>query len=296
MRREAEFVETRMTSDLLGLRELMSPRYREKNRLTYEAALAASYARREGGELWKDWRDAQEANFTTREFAFHRPAPKTAQPLLWLAQTTRPHSARTSVEAPAVKAYLAYHAERASTPRANSARGPSHRTAPEFAGMSARQAQKEAQIAALRKAPPLFDKGMAKWAMQQDDHDDEYAPVTETEMWAAVKLIRSKLTRRGLADHDRIYKHLRRCDEGKGYLNKRTTVADTYGVLTTLSLRQIRKKVWMELIERHKAGPDEVGDKDYCVKYAELCQFLMDGAKLPASFGDLGGPARPPGS
>ena len=32
------------------------------------------------------------------------------------------------------------------------------------------------------------------------------------------------------------------------------------------------------------------------VKYDELLNFLLDGADRGASFGDLGGPSRPPGS
>ena len=295
LKREAEYVEHRMT-ELMGMTSLLSPRYRGKEKLSYEAALSAAVAKREGGEHWREWLEAQEANLTTREFSHHRPAPRVAQPLLWLAQTSRPQSARTSVEMPAVRAYLDYHQERAATPGSQSARGMSYRAAPDLKGMSPRQAQREAQIRSLRKAAPLFSKGAAQWAMQSDTADDEHAPVTEPEMWAAVKLIRSKLVRRGMADHDRLRRHLRRCDEGKGYLNKRTTVPDTFAVLNTLSLRQIRKMAWMDLINRFIAGPDEVGDKESCVKYDELLNFLMDGADRGVSFGDLGGPARPPGS
>ena len=80
------------------------------------------------------------------------------------------------------------------------------------------------------------------------------------------------------------------------YLNKRTTLADTYAVLNTLALRQIRRMAWTGLIERFVAGPDEVGDQEYCVKYDELLNFLLDGADRGVSFGDLGGPSRPPGS
>ena len=67
-----------------------------------------------------------------------------------------------------------------------------------------------------------------------------------------------------LRSADRIRRHLRRCDEGKGYMSKRTTIEDTYAVLHTLALRGIRKAVWVALINKFHFKPGEVGDKDYC--------------------------------
>ena len=50
---------------------------------------------------------------------------------------------------------------------------------------------------------------------------------------------------------------------------------------------QVRRAVWLELIERFKRKPGEVGDDEHPVKYLELMEFLMEGAKLPTAFGDL---------
>ena len=283
LRREAEFVEKGAT-ELMGIERLISPRYRGKNNMTYESCVTAMYAKKAGGEMWKDWNEAQDARLTTKEFAMtHRVAPRANMPLLRIAHSPRAQSARGArgdEDVPAIRALTDHFSNRAMG-------RPSPRSAP-------RRNQREAAISAFRAAPPLDERKLRQWELQQEA-EDEHAPATQIEMHAALKLIRARLVRRGLADADRIRRHLRRCDEGKGYMSKRTTMEDTYAVLNTLALRGIRKAVWEALINKFHYKPGEVGDKDYCVKYDELCDYLMDGTAI-ARFGDLGGAARPPGS
>ena len=127
----------------------------------------------------------------------------------------------------------------------------------------------------------MLDARASQWAMMEDTAGDEDAPVSEVEMAAAVKLIRARLVRYGLGDADRIRRHLRRCDDAKGYLSRLTSVEDTYAVFNTLALRRIRRKVWLELFNRFHRGPDEPGDNVSVIKYNELCDFLMEGYQVP---------------
>ena len=74
---------------------------------------------------------------------------------------------------------------------------PAHRSAP-------RRSQREAAISAFRAAPPLDERKLRQWELQQEA-EDEHAPATEIEMHAALKLIRSRLVRRGLAEYARAH-------------------------------------------------------------------------------------------
>ena len=98
LRREAEFVEKGAT-ELLDIQSLISPRYRGKNNMTYESCVTAMYAKKAGGEMWKDWHEAQDARLSTREFAMtHRVAPRANMPLLRIAHSPRAQSARGARE------------------------------------------------------------------------------------------------------------------------------------------------------------------------------------------------------
>ena len=288
VQREAEFVQSNLR-DIMKVAPLMSPRQRLQ-KVSYDSCVASMYATRHGGKAFNDWAHAHELDqpdrFTIRQ------APKI--PLLRQAQAQRAQSARGRRPAAAIPLELrtpgatqvpALHAPKLLFDIRR--QGVQVQTSQAPTTAKARREAKLALTSMYRDAPMLDQKFMHWWVNEdEDDFNDENQPVGEHEMGAAKRIIAKKLTARGFADYDRVRAHFRRCDDWKGYLNGRVTVDDAHGVLASLSLKTIRKPTWNAIINKFQRQPHEVGDVEYCIKYIDLCEWLIADAERPTGFGE----------
>ena len=107
--------------------------------------------------------------------------------------------------------------------------------------------------------------------------------VSEAEVAQTFATIHARLLKRGHSDADRIRRHLRRCDDAKGYSSKKVSVADAVGVLQTLGLKDVRKPLVVAVVERFsdKPGAHVADHSKEAVIYDSLCDCLTEGQLPP---------------